>query len=62
MQEGIFHQATDFIDVPIILPLCFSVLFGRYDCLPASFGRCLNDVIGIIASIGNQVLRFNALN
>ena len=62
MQKGIFHQVTDFIDVPVICPHGFSILFGRYDRLHACLSRCLNDLIGIIASISNQFFGFNAVN
>ena len=35
MQEGIFHQMANFIDVRVISSLRFTVLLERYDCLAA---------------------------
>ena len=60
VQERVFHQVTQFIKVTVVVTLCLPVLLGRDDGFDTrTFCQC-KDLVGVIPSIGEQVLRCKA--
>jgi hypothetical protein len=55
VEEGIFHQMTKFVEIPVVFPLDFAVLPRRYHWLHALLGSLLKDRVGIIPAIRQQM-------
>jgi hypothetical protein len=55
VEEAIFHQMTKFVEIPVVFPLDFAVLPGRYHWLHALLGSLLKDRVGIIPAIRQQM-------
>lgn len=62
MEEGIFDEVAQLIDIFIIFPLFLAVSFGGNNGLHALIFCLFQDIVGIVCAIGQQVFRRNALN
>lgn len=62
MKEGVFHQMPCPIKLPVVVSLFLTIPFGRYDGLhPLGMGG-INQRIGIISPIRQEVRSFQAVN
>lgn len=55
-KKGIFDQMAQFIEVLVIRSLNCSVFLGWNDRVHALRGRLLKNRVGVIASIGDQMI------
>jgi hypothetical protein len=62
MKEGVFHQMPCPIKLPIVVSLFLTIPFGRYDGLhPLGVGG-INQRIGIISPVRQEVRSLQAVN
>ena len=57
VQEGVFHQLAQFVEVFVITALVFAVFLGRNHGCHLLLNGLLDDGICIVALVGQQVLR-----
>src|SRR5271155_644383 len=62
MEKGIFDQMTQFVEIPIVLPLNFTVFSRRYHRRHPLLGRLLKDRVGVITSVGQQMFGCHPLD
>lgn len=55
MEESIFDQMTQFVEIPVIFSLNFAVFSGRYHRRHPLLGCLLKDRVGVITSVGQQM-------
>ncbi len=55
-KKSILDQMAQFVEVLIIRSLNRSVFLGRNDRVPALRGRLLENRVGVITSIGDQII------
>jgi hypothetical protein len=55
MEEGIFDQMTQLLEIPVVFPLDFAVFPGRYHRRHPLLGRLLKDRVGVVTSVGQQM-------
>ena len=55
VEEGIFDQVAQFVEIPVVIALDFAVFPGRYDHLHVLFGGLFEDRVGVIPAIGQQM-------
>ena len=55
-EKGIFDQVAQLIEVLVIRSLNCSVFLGRNDRVHALCGRLLENRVGVIPSIGDQMI------
>jgi len=55
VEEGIFDQMTQFVEIPVVFPLDFAVLPGRDHRRHALFSGLLKDRVGVVPAIGQQM-------
>jgi hypothetical protein len=60
VEEGVFHQVAEFIDVPIVRALDEPVLPGRDHRFGSLRLSLRKDGVRIVAAIRHQMLRFYA--
>jgi hypothetical protein len=57
MEHGVFHQMAKFIEVFVVIALDQSVLFGRDHRNHSLSRRLVQDGIGIVAPVGQEMIR-----
>ncbi len=62
MQKSILDKMPDFIHIPVILTLDFTVLFGRNNGLHRRINSHFNDFIRIITAIRQKCFRAQTVN
>jgi hypothetical protein len=62
VEEGIFHQMTQLVEIPVVFPLDFAVFPGRYHRFHALLGGLLKDRVGVITSVGQQMFGGDSLD
>jgi len=62
VEHGVFHQVTEFIEVLVVFSLNDAVLFGRNNRIHSLPGCLLQDGIGVVAAIGQKMVRLQAFD
>ena len=62
VEEGIFDQMAQLVERPVVVPLNFAMLPGRYYRLHALFGSLFEDRVGVIAAISEQMVGGDSLD
>ena len=55
MQESIFDEMPEFVEIPVVFSLDFAVFLGWYHGLHALFCGLLKDRVGVLPSISQQM-------
>ncbi len=62
VEDGVFHQVTKLIEVLVVVALNKSMLSRRNDSNHALLGGLLEDGIGIVTTVGKEVVSSYAFN
>jgi len=55
VEEGIFHQMAQFVEIPVVVSLDFAMFSGRDHGLHPLLGGLIEDRVGVVAAVGQQM-------
>ncbi len=61
MEKSVFHQMPEFVEVFVVLPLVFAIFLGRNDHLHLFLPCLLDNRVGIVGSIPQEILGIDTL-
>ncbi len=62
VQDGIFHQVAQFVEIRVVGARRFAVAARRNLCLHPLFGGLFDDRVAVVAFVGDQVFGFQSLD